>query len=56
MKCIKKLLQAYTLLSHKDYILPHISIKFRMVVAKSSSYAVVKTARESQQLNLTYGR
>jgi len=41
--------------SHKDYILPYISIKFRVVVAKSSSYSVVKTARKSQQLNWTYG-
>ena len=34
--------------SHKDYILPYVSIKFRVVVAKSSSYAVVKTAHKSQ--------
>ena len=42
--------------SYKDYILPYISIKFRVAVAKSSSYAVVKTARESKQLKWTYGR
>jgi len=34
--------------SYKDYILPYISIKFCVVVAKSSSYAVVKTARKLQ--------
>ena len=54
-----KLLQA-RFLSHKDYILLYISIKFHVVVAKSASYAavfflpgvtvVVKTTRESQQL------
>ena len=49
---VLKIVTAVRFLSYQDCILPYISIKFRPVVAKLSSYTVVKTARKPQQLNL----
>ena len=51
---VLKIIAGAHFLSHNDYILPYISIKFRMVGGKSSGYTEVKTARESQQLIWNY--